>query len=80
VLRTETWVFWLGGAPDAGMAFLTSDAPLEPLVSRADGTVVGRWLSCLPAVQCLSLHPQSSFVYVSLVVCSAVFLLCALYK
>jgi hypothetical protein len=34
-LRTETWVFWLDGAPAASTAPLTSDVPLEPLLARS---------------------------------------------
>jgi hypothetical protein len=65
--------FWHGGAPAAGTASLTSDVPLEPLVSRADDAVVERWLFCLPAERSLSLQPPSSFSYVSFVVCSVIF-------
>jgi hypothetical protein len=39
-LRTKTWGFWLDGAPAAGTGSLTSDVPLELLVSHADGVVV----------------------------------------
>jgi hypothetical protein len=46
-LRIETWGFWLDGAPATGTASLTLDAPLEPLVSCNDGTVVdGGGLAC----------------------------------
>jgi hypothetical protein len=46
-LRTEAWGFWLDGAPATGTTTLTLDAPLEPLVSRNDGTVVdGGGLAC----------------------------------